>query len=115
MHCTFFFFSGACYHVSQESVTASEAAVKCGTMHGGRLASAANKNELEDLISATSTDQFWIGAYRSEMPGGKIILSDGRRKVREGIPEQPVSSQAANGKYCTSCTRRIHQKKLLSK
>ena len=68
-------------------------------MHGGRLASAANKNELEDLIAATSIDQFWIGAYRSETPGGKIILSDGRRKVREGIPEQPVSSQAANGKY----------------
>ena len=79
-------------------------------MHGGRLASAANKIELEDLIAATSIDQFWIGAYRSETPGGKIILSDGRRKVREGIPEQPVSSKTANGKYRTSCTRRIHQK-----
>ena len=65
-------------------------------MHGGRLASVANKNELEDLIAATSIDEFWIGAYRSETPGGKIILSDGRRKVREGIPEQPVSSQTAN-------------------
>ena len=68
-------------------------------MHGGRLASAANKNELEDLIAATSIDQFWIGAYRSETPGGNIILTDGRRKVREGIPEQPVSSQTENGKY----------------
>ena len=79
-------------------------------MYGGRLASIANKYELEDLIVATSIDHFWIGAYRSETPGGKIILSDGRRKVREGIPEQPVSSQTANGKYRTSCTRRIHQK-----
>ena len=76
-------------------------------MHGGRLASAANKNELEDLISATSTDQFWIGAYRSETPGGKIILSDGRRKVREGIPEQPVSSQTGNGKDI--CTIMLHR------
>ena len=83
-------------------------------MHGGRLASAANKIELEDLIAATSIDQFWIGAYRSETPGGKIILSDGRRKVREGIPEQPVLSQTANGKYVhTSCKRTIHQKTLI--
>jgi hypothetical protein len=83
-------------------------------MHGGRLASAANKNELKDLIAATSIDEFWIGAYRSETPGGKIILSDGRRKVREGIPEQPVLSQTANGKY-VQVAKGQFIKKLLSK
>ena len=77
-------FSGACYFVSEESVTASEAAVRCGTMHGGRLASVADKIDLEHVITATAiTDEFWVGAYRSETPGGRIVLSDGRRKIKE--------------------------------
>ena len=58
-------FSGACYHVSDEVVTAPEAAVKCGMMYGGRLASAADKNDLENIIAATNVHhEFWIGAYR---------------------------------------------------
>ena len=77
-------FSGACYFVSEESVTASEAAVRCGTTHGGRLASVADKIDLEHVITATAiTDEFWIGAYRSQTPGGRIVLSDGRRKIKE--------------------------------
>ena len=77
-------FSGACYFVSEESVTASEAAVRCGTMHGGRLASVADKIDLEHITTATAiSDEFWIGAYRSETPGGRIVLSDGRRKIKE--------------------------------
>ena len=57
-------FRGACYHVSDEVVTAPEAAVKCGMMYGGRLASAADKDDLEHIIAATNTHEFWIGAYR---------------------------------------------------
>ena len=77
-------FSGACYFVSEESVTASEAAVRCGTTHGGRLASVADKIDLEHVITATAmSDEFWIGAYRSQTPGGRIVLSDGRRKIKE--------------------------------
>ena len=59
--------------------------MRCGTMLGGRLASAADKSDLENIISATNIDEFWIGAY--EAPGGKIILSDGRRKIRR--PQTP--------------------------
>ena len=53
-------------------------------MHGGRLASVADKIDLEHVITATAmSDEFWIGAYRSETPGGRIVLSDGRRKIKE--------------------------------
>ena len=94
--------SGACYYVSEESVTAPEAAVKCGTMLGGRLVSAADKNDLENVITATDIEEdFWIGAYRSETPGGKIILSDGRRTIREPQISGQSSAQGQIFKeYC---------------
>ena len=48
------------------------------------LLSIANRDDLEHIIAATDIeDDFWVGDYRSETPGGKIILSDGRRKIRE--------------------------------
>ena len=50
--------SGACYHVSEESVTATKAAVKCATMTGGgRLASVADLNDIENIKKHTNTGE----------------------------------------------------------
>ena len=66
----FYIFSGACYYVSNEAVSASEAAVQCSAMQGGRLASVADGNDLANIVSANMGSLFdnWIGAYRQ---GGK--------------------------------------------
>ena len=51
---------------------------------------------MEHIIAATDIeDDFWVGAYRSETPGGKIILSDGRRKIKE--PETSGGQTQSSG------------------
>ena len=50
----------ACYHVSEEYVTAAEAAVYCGSM-GARLASITLLDELNDMMLVLPTMDHWMG------------------------------------------------------
>ena len=56
--------SGGCYYMSEEMVSASEAAVSCGRMQGGRLASVGSQDELGNIATAAGNIRNkWIGNY----------------------------------------------------
>ena len=68
-------------------MTAAEAAFKCGTMTGGRLASIATQQDLDRILAIQPNLDFWIGTYRNPAAGEKLILSDGRRQFVETSAE----------------------------
>ena len=60
----FFFPSFACYHLDTQTMTPAQAEVSCGNL-GGRLASFATKDEIDQLakvLSARSVlTEMWLG------------------------------------------------------
>ena len=90
--------------MSDENITASEAAMKCGTMSGARLASVATAKDINLIKSATNlTLGFWIGTYRNENSGNKIVLSDGRRQIEEELTESIFATNSFNRSICPTC------------
>ena len=64
---TFSSFSGACYYVSENKVSAAQAAAQCGAIEGGRLALVADDSDLDSLVAAQiSVKDKWIGAWNLE-------------------------------------------------
>ena len=60
-------YSGACYYVSENKVSAAQAAAQCGAIKGGRLVLVADENDLDSFVTAQiSVKDKWIGALNLE-------------------------------------------------
>lgn len=101
-------FSGGCYYLSNDEVTGPEAAGKCALLSGARLASFADEND--NLPSEANSGDFWIGTYLNPTPGGKLIVSDGRRQVEESFDRTTCSQcqcgYSNNGLRFADCMER---------
>ena len=77
----------------------------CGMIHGSRLASVTQVDELNELrLVLPSGMKHWMGMYKGATSSDPMILSDGQRELFEAaFASKLESSSSLSSSVCSDC------------